>query len=123
MTDSVAEIIDTHLNGPDGCCTGCRNWWALLVPHPCWQLTWALQIAGRTMTMEFLTHGTGDSRRTRAGRSTPLRRGDIEGGRHRSAEHGQHRSTERGQHRSGNRHGSNHRGPDDTVRVLLAVPD
>ena len=47
-------IVSTHLRGDDGMCTGCRLWWALLVPYPCWQVQWATSKQARSVTAHFL---------------------------------------------------------------------
>ncbi|MBM0259901.1 hypothetical protein JNW89_27615, partial [Micromonospora sp. 4G55] len=40
-SEAERQILVEHLLGVDGMCTGCRTWWALLAPYPCWQVEWA----------------------------------------------------------------------------------
>ncbi|MEO3776459.1 hypothetical protein ABGB16_06325 [Micromonospora sp. B11E3] len=47
-------ILAVHLRGVDGMCVGCRAWWALLVPYPCWQVEWATSRQARTIMARFL---------------------------------------------------------------------
>lgn len=69
MSERAALIMTVHRAGPDGCCQGCRAWWRLLVPHPCWQLRWALEFTGHRMTANYLTQGR-PSTEPAPGRST-----------------------------------------------------
>ncbi|MFE9652757.1 hypothetical protein [Micromonospora sp. NPDC006431] len=51
------RILGVHRRGPDGLCAGCRLWWALLLPYPCWQVEWATSRQARTRTARFLGGG------------------------------------------------------------------
>ncbi|MCG5471722.1 hypothetical protein LADH09A_005724 [Micromonospora sp. LAH09] len=46
--------IAVHVRGPDGMCSGCRAWWALLTPYPCWQVDRATSRQARAITVRFL---------------------------------------------------------------------
>ncbi|MGC4868321.1 hypothetical protein ACLQ3B_23145 [Micromonospora sp. DT53] len=48
-------IIAVHVRGLDGMCSGCRAWWALLTPYPCWQVQWATSRQARAVTARLLT--------------------------------------------------------------------
>ncbi|MBL6277001.1 hypothetical protein JMF97_12595 [Micromonospora fiedleri] len=47
-------ILAVHVRGLDGMCAGCRVWWALLVPYPCWQVEWATSRQARASVARFL---------------------------------------------------------------------
>ncbi|MFE9201422.1 hypothetical protein [Micromonospora sp. NPDC007230] len=52
--DQEQAILAVHVRGLDGMCVGCRVWWSLLVPYPCWQVDWATSRKARTITARYL---------------------------------------------------------------------
>lgn len=52
--DHAALIFRGHRCDDAGFCAGCRQWWAHLVPYPCWQVDWAARIVARAMTADAL---------------------------------------------------------------------
>ncbi|MEV0004604.1 hypothetical protein AB0H28_20315 [Micromonospora sp. NPDC050980] len=55
MTDlQIRQILSVHLPNGDGFCSGCRRWWARLVPYPCPQTEWAARQQARTAVRRFL---------------------------------------------------------------------
>ncbi|WP_238451827.1 hypothetical protein [Micromonospora sp. 4G55] len=53
-SEAERQILVEHLLGVDGMCTGCRTWWALLAPYPCWQVEWATTRQARHLTAAVL---------------------------------------------------------------------
>ncbi|MEU7976643.1 hypothetical protein AB0B48_31880 [Micromonospora sp. NPDC049089] len=47
-------IIAVHVRGLKVMCAGCRAWWSLLTPYPCWQVDWAASQQTRSLTAALL---------------------------------------------------------------------
>ncbi|MFI6239486.1 hypothetical protein ACIBEF_06375 [Micromonospora sp. NPDC050795] len=52
--DAERHIMVVHVPGIDGLCSGCRAWWSLLTPYPCWQVDWAASQQTRSMAAALL---------------------------------------------------------------------
>ncbi|MET8260482.1 hypothetical protein [Micromonospora sp. NPDC005205] len=52
--EAEQRILVAHMPGNSRLCNGCRAWWALLTPYPCWQAGWATSRQARSMTAALL---------------------------------------------------------------------